>query len=364
MSAKNLERNSKTRTKKNHGHNKKRTKIKELWTIFDTEISNNTDMECLYSKGKIENRSNCDLCGADLRFSDNKFLSCSNKRCGVIYKDVLDQTAEWRYYGSEDNNTSDPTRCGMPINPLLKESSYGCTVVCRSRSTYEMRKIRRYTEWQSMPYKEKAQYDEFVRIQIMASNAGISKIIIDEALRYHKKISEQKTFRGLNRDGIIAASIYIGSRIHGYPRTAKEIATIFHLDNSSATKGCKNAVSILNKIEKGMENDDKTYFYKTQPLAFIDRFCSRLNMNSELTQVSRFVSVRIENKNLMPENTPPAVAAGILYFISIICQLNISKKDIAIISEISEVTINKCHKKLQKHKKYLIPSFVFQKYST
>ena len=55
-----------------------------------------------------------------------------------------------------------------------------------------MRKVRRYTEWQSMPYKEKSQYDEFQRISTMAHNAGIPKIIIDEALRYHKKISEQK----------------------------------------------------------------------------------------------------------------------------------------------------------------------------
>ena len=28
-----------------------------------------------------------------------------------------------------------------------------------------MRKIRRYTEWQSMPYKEKTQYDEFEKIK-------------------------------------------------------------------------------------------------------------------------------------------------------------------------------------------------------
>ena len=49
---------------------------------------------------------------------------------------------------------------------------------------------------------------------------------------------------------VIAASIYIASRIHNFPRTAKEIATIFHLENGSATKGCKNAVSILNKIRK------------------------------------------------------------------------------------------------------------------
>jgi transcription initiation factor TFIIB len=112
-----------------------------------------------------------------------------------------------------------------------------------------MRKIRRYTEWQSMPYKEKSQYDEFQRITIIAHNAGIPKIIIDEALRYHKKISEHKTFRGLNRDGIIAASIYISCRTNDCPRTAKEIATIFTLDNTSATKGCKNATTILNEIE-------------------------------------------------------------------------------------------------------------------
>ena len=63
-----------------------------------------------------------------------------------------------------------------------------------------------------------------------------------------RQVSEAKTFRGLNREGIIAASIYISARINNYPRTAKEIATIFNLDNTSATKGCKNALSIINKI--------------------------------------------------------------------------------------------------------------------
>ena len=97
--------------------------------------------------------------------------------------------------------------------------------------TYEMRKIKRYTEWQSMPYKEKSQYDEFQIITTMANNAGIPKMIIDDAIRYHKKISEYKlTFRGDNRDGVIDASIYIACRINNLPRTAKEIAHIFHLD--------------------------------------------------------------------------------------------------------------------------------------
>ena len=124
-----------------------------------------------------------------------------------------------------------------------------------------MKRIKRYTDWQSMPYKEKARYEEFQRIITYSRNAGIPKIIIDEALKQHKKISDLKTFRGCNRDGIIAASIYLASRIFNYPRTAKEIADIFHLDNSSSTKGCKNAVHILNSVENDTIGDEKTFFH-------------------------------------------------------------------------------------------------------
>ena len=90
----------------------------------------------------------------------------------------------------------------------------------------------------------------------MSQNAGIPKVIIDDAMRYHKKISEYElTFRGDNRDGILAASIYISCRINNFPRTAKEIASIFHLDVTSATKGCKNALAIINNLEKENKTD-------------------------------------------------------------------------------------------------------------
>ena len=225
-----------------------------------------------------------------------------------------------------------------------------------------MRKIRRYTEWQSMPYKEKSQYDEFQYIITMAQNSGISKIIIDDAMRYHKQISEHKTFRGLNRDGIIAASIYIACRVNQTPRTPKEIATIFHLDNSSATKGCKNATTIINTIEENMENNDKTDLGNTTPLCFLDRYCSRLNLNNEITSLCKFIAKKIEKRNYIPENTPNAIAAGIIYFVSLTCNLDTNKRNIHNISEISEVTINKCCKKLEKYEEELIPSVIRRKY--
>ena len=226
-----------------------------------------------------------------------------------------------------------------------------------------MRKIRRYTDWQSMPYKEKSQYDEFQKIIILAQNAGIPKLIIDDAMIYHKKISEIKTFRGFNRDGIIAATIYISCRINGYPRTAKEIATIFKLDNTSATKGCKNATLIINDLETDMNNNEKTAFCKTTPISFIERYCSKLGINSELTTVCKFIATLIQKKELIPENTPHSIAAGIVYYVSITCNLNVCKKNINLISEISEVTINKCFKKLEGLNIELIPKVILNKYN-
>ena len=323
---------------------KSKKSLKKLWNAFESVENKEKKLELLYESQNLRQRERCDLCNSAVAYTQQKLLTCSNPSCAVVYKDVLDETAEWRYYGADDNSMSDPTRCGMPINPLLKESSYGCKVICGGRSSYEMRKIRRYTEWQSMPYKEKSQYDEFETIKLMSRNAGIPKIIVDEALRQHKKLSEEKTFRGDNRDGIIAASIYIAARIHKYPRTAKEIASIFHLDNTSATKGCKNAVNLLNKMEKDDVSSDKTHFYKTTPTAFIERYCSKLGLNKELTKVCLFVAHKISQKNLIPENTPHSVAAGIVYFVAQTCNLNVSKKNVNKCSEISEVTINKCYK--------------------
>lgn len=352
--------NDKSKKKKDNSVDKAK-----LWNVFESEIKNPEKqadpLECLYRT--IGDRENCERCQATLAFSDEGFLTCTNNKCGIIYKDMLEQTAEWRYYGADDNQTSDPTRCGMPINPYLEESSFGCKVLCIGPSSYEMRKIRRYTEWQSMPYKEKSQYDEFQRITIMAQNSGIPKLIIDDAIRYHKKVSEyEQTFRGDNKDGLIAASIYISCRINNYPRTAKELATIFHLDVTSATQGCKNAQVIINDLEKDMDNKDKTLFCKTKPEAFIERYCSRLNINTELTKLCHFIAIKIENMNLMPENTPHSIAAGVVYFVAQLCKLNVSKKEVKNISEISEVTINKCFKKLEKKTGDLIPAVILKKY--
>jgi transcription initiation factor TFIIB len=226
-----------------------------------------------------------------------------------------------------------------------------------------MKKIRKWLEWQSMPHKEKSLYDEFQFITTMAQNAGIPKIFIDDAISIHKDISEQKMFRGLNRDGIKAASIYISCRSNGCPRTAHEIANIFHLDKASATNGCTMAVNILHNIDRNSDTNQQSNLCITLPSSFIERYCSKLKIINELTTLCKFIAKKVEQQNMITDNIPHAVAAGIVYFVCYNCKLDVSKLEIKNVCGVSEVTINKCFKKLETLKTILIPPVLREKYN-
>ena len=92
-----------------------------LWNLFDEEFDKKKPLECLYDNNELCDNK-CNICKTMLIIDDNGFNICPNNKCGIIYKNSLDSSPEWRFFGSDDNQGSDPTRCGMPINPLLMSS--------------------------------------------------------------------------------------------------------------------------------------------------------------------------------------------------------------------------------------------------
>ena len=113
-----------------------------------------------------------------------------------------------------------------------------------------------------------------------------------------------------------------------------------------------------------MDTEEKTVFSKTTSVDFIERYCSKLAIGPELTKLCQFISIKIERMALMPENTPHSIAAGIVYFVIQLCNLTPTKRDVKRISDISEVTISKCHKKIEKHTTELVPGAILNKYVT
>jgi transcription initiation factor TFIIIB Brf1 subunit/transcription initiation factor TFIIB len=123
------------------------------------------------------------------------------------------------------------------------------------------------------------------------------------------------------------------------------------------------AVNILHNIERSFDPSRQTELGTTKPVAFIDRYCSRLNVNQELTMLSKFIAKKVDERSIINDNTPHSIAAGIIYMIAQNCNLNISKMDIKAVCGVSEVTINKCYKKLENSKHLLIPDCIMDKYS-
>ena len=335
-------------------------RIKKAWKLYDRN-----QISCLFDEKKevyekLEESKTCTVCDSMIYVMDDGFPTCVNPGCGTIDPNVLDYSPEWNFFGKDNKAGNDMVRCGNPMDPLLKESSTACKVLKSAKTSYEMRKIDKWIEWQSMPHKEKTLYDEFQYITNMGRIAGVSTKIIETALTKHKEISDEQMFRGVNRDGIKAASIYLAYRMNGYPRTAGEIAKMFMLDKKHATKGCAIAVNILNNIERNFT--EQTELCKITTSAIIDRYCGHFDLFDEkLCLLAKFIAYKIEKEHLILDNTPQAIASGIVYFINQVCHLGINKQEIIQKCEISDVTVNKCYKKLLVYKDELVPSCVLSK---
>jgi transcription initiation factor TFIIB len=328
----------------------------DIWALFSSLRGECDDDDIKNTLRTIES----DLSGRDGRVCmhcnsldimlEESIYTC--KKCGSITDRFIDMTAEWRYYGSEDSKSTDPTRCGLPANALMPESSLGSMISTNVKESYDMKLIRKYHMWNSMSYKERSLYNIFDNITVNAVNNGIATTIIEEAKMFYKKVSESKISRGENRSGLIASSIYMSCKSNKVPRSTKEIAKIFNLKTKTMTKGCKKFQDIMNvNMESTCAND------------FIQRFCSKLGLDNEIRDLCKSIVGKADELCIVSENTPPSISAGSIYLCNVICGLGISKKDMAISCELSQVTLSKCFKKLYENRGLLFSPEAVYKYN-
>lgn len=324
----------------------------DIWTLFsDLKIETCEPQNADVASGsEPEPTQTCYYCKSKKIILDEHIYTCGD--CGSINERFIDMSAEWRYYGSEDNKANDPTRCGLPVNTLMPDSSLGSIISMTGRESYDMRLIRQYHMWNAMTYKDRSLYNIFDNITVNAINNGIATSIIEEAKVFYKKVSESKISRGDNRSGLIASSIYMSCKSNKVPRSTKEIAKIFNLKPKTMTKGCKKFQEIIKLNTESTCAED-----------FIQRFCSKLGLNNEIRELCRHIVLKADELCVVSENTPPSISAGSIYLVNMVCNLGITKKDLATACELSQVTLSKCYKKLYDHRSLLFTPEDVYKYN-
>jgi transcription initiation factor TFIIIB Brf1 subunit/transcription initiation factor TFIIB len=253
------------------------------------------------------------------------------------------------------------SRCGIPINPLFIESSFICKIITKYNTNKRFVNIKKYIEYQC-PYKEKAIYDVYKYLQCIAINNNIPTIIIDDAITYYDKIFKyEQSFRGNNKLGIICASLYISFKINDVPRTAKEIAAIFNTTNKVVIQGCKNAYNIINHIEQNYDFDEKTVFGETKPIHLVERYCDKLGIFDENLTLCKFIALKIDDNHYLQENNAESTVSGIIYYVVLLRNLEITLDDISKITNINDATVKKCFNKIKFYENKLVPNIILSK---
>ena len=293
----------------------------------------------------------CKSCKSDKLVVDNikGYLVCQD--CAVINQEFLDENPE---FTNDEDNSSGASRYGCPSNYFFPKSALGTKIATKGYN-----KVSALQRQGQMPYREKSLLEVLERIQSKCKKYGVSQSIIDSAKILYKKVSDSKHIRGkrkgknmimrcINRRSMIASCVFYACKMQKEPRSPKEIADIYDLEIKHVHRGCRK---ILDYI------DLNSTFYQiknSQAADFIERLAKKLDIDIKYITISKDVCNNIHKLDIASTHEPPSVAAGCILLVANTYNLNITKKQISEIFDISDVTISKTYRKIYPYYKIIL----------
>lgn len=327
-----------------HTHSETLTDVASETISTETAISL-TDGQC----------TSCKKIGYLIEETHENSIICSY--CGVVNEILLDHGPEWRQF-NDDQKGEVNGRCGAPSNFFFPQSTQG-TVMTGIGSS----RLKRKQKWNSMVYKERSLNNVFEFIKKKCADGGIPKSISDTAQIMYKKINDsthktginegkQIIIRGDNRISIIAACVFKSCEMNKNPRSIREIAKVFSIDEKKVTKGNK-------QYDKLIKNSDELAMIDKQITGntaedFIRRHAGKLGMTADEMNLAARVARNCERLKLVSDHNPYSVAAGAIFVMMDYTEYTYDKKEIAQLLETSDVTINKIYAKISPLSEALI----------
>ena len=317
-------------------------------TLTTESESKNTDNTVDEEDNRNKICKGCNSKGTLIEDQQASVIVCSE--CGFINEELLDYGPEWRQYNNDDSRGEGINRCGCPSNFFFPKSSQGTIMAGSSNS-----RLKRKQKWNSMIYKERSLNQVFEYISHVCSKNNIPKIIVDSAKILYKKLSDCKhktglnvgkqiIIRGDNRLSIIAACVFKACEMNKNPRNVKEIAKFFDLDEKKVTKGNKQFEKIIKNAEDNILMWDQ--FNPNTAEDYIRRHCPKLKISKDDTDLAVKISYNCCKMKLASDHNPQSIAAGSILVMIQYSNLNIDKKDIAVLFGTSDVTIGKIYNKI------------------
>jgi transcription initiation factor TFIIIB Brf1 subunit/transcription initiation factor TFIIB len=301
----------------------------------------------------------CDLCGDEGNVCiEKEERVCLT--CGSHYGFQINSTAEYRYHGGDDRGP-DPTRVGHPTNPLLPESSGGTRILSSPGDNQAARRLRKYHQWNIVPYKERTLQTMFEKIQILALQAGISTTIVKESEHLCAQVSHLRICRGLRKDALLAACMFESLKRDGSPWRPADVANLFQIDVKLVTRGYKQLSGLLDEHLYISEAKDKstrieveedTPTHSTEFQHYLEPALSKLQtpryLHGKLIAFATDIGRKIDLLGICSETTPSSLAGSALLLACEHFELAYKAPEVATVCSISRATLQKCMKRIEK----------------
>ena len=289
----------------------------------------------------------CPECkSTELEYDYERAEICCRK-CGLVLdENIIDQGPEWRAFDHEQQQSR--ARAGAPKTYTVHDGGlstmidwrnkdiYGRDIPARNRAQwYRLRKWQRKIRISGA--KERNLAFALSEVDRGANKLSLPRSVREDASKVYRDAADHKLIRGRSIEGVVAASLYIACRRCQVPRTLDEIAEVSRVTKKEVGRTYRFMARKLN-----------IKLLPTSPVDYIPRFASDLGLSGE-TQ-ARAIEIINEAKanGLNSGRGPNGMAAAALYIASILLHEKKTQKEIAEVTNVTEVTIRNRYSEITK----------------
>ncbi|MHC1610962.1 MAG: transcription initiation factor IIB [Candidatus Methanospirareceae archaeon] len=275
----------------------------------------------------------CPECGAKKLVRDYRRAELFCAECGlVVAENIVDPGPEWRAFDFEQ--ASKRARVGAPMTYRIHDKGLSTVLTSSQRG-------QRLKRWQQRTHIANTTERSFIfalsEIDRMACALKLPMNIKEAASMLYRRAMKQGLIRGRSIESIATAILYITCRQYGVPRTLEEIRDVSRVGQKEISRAYRY---LLRELDLKVT--------PASPIDFVPRFCSLLNLSSDIQSKAIEIIKRASEKELTNGRGPIGVAAAAIYIAAILGGEHRTQTELSEVTGVTEVTIRNRYKELSE----------------
>jgi transcription initiation factor TFIIB len=303
-------------------------------------------IEAIVKRQHTIHREGCPECGSEDLVTDGNAGEIACQQCGLVLREVmLDRRPEWRAFTREErlarSRVGSPTSLrhfdkGLATTFQPYKDAYGQSLPAEQRSKMQrLNKWNRRAVFHSSIHRNLAQ--AMTELCHLADKLHLPKAVAEEAASIYRKALDTELVRGRSISAMLSASLYAACRL---TRTPRNLKTIVGASTKSWREIARCYRLLLRTLNLAMPIDDAT--------RYVAQIASKVHISPKTQHHATQLLRQAKTRQGIAGKGPVGLAAAAIYTASIMDGEDVTQRDLAEASGVTEVTIRNRYKGLDE----------------